>query len=406
MHAISVAVRLLLLISCITSSALGQWRHLGLAERQVNSVAVAEGYIYAASDSGLFRSPLVSDGSDWELVGMVGSNVTSMVALAPDLFLAGCNVPPTSIYRSTDSGQSWSPYQNNFGGGSFHVVRTLERAPGQSDTVFAVGLGMIARSIDAGQSWQPVLGDWEQPFTLLHFVKVDDFRHQTVWTGGEGVIFNPQLYKSTNAGESWETLNVVYTGDNRCHDVATHPTDADLAYVSMEGQIQKTTDGGENWEIIHWNIFYLYGIELDSLRPDIFYVSGAQSGQPLSITKTDDGGETFTEIVEPTQPVTWAPDLLLLPYPDRNVLLFPTNLGVFRYIDSLGPLCGDADGNDIVNISDAVYLIAYIFGGGPAPDPPSTGDADCNQIVNISDAVYLIAYIFGGGAHPCAGCPD
>lgn len=67
-------------------------------------------------------------------------------------------------------------------------------------------------------------------------------------------------------------------------------------------------------------------------------------------------------------------------------------------------LCGDADSNGIVNISDAVYLIAYIFGGGPPPDPLLAGDADCNEIVNISDAVYLIAYIFGGGPAPCEGC--
>lgn len=69
-----------------------------------------------------------------------------------------------------------------------------------------------------------------------------------------------------------------------------------------------------------------------------------------------------------------------------------------------GFLCGDTDANEIVNISDAVYLIAYIFGGGPAPDPLESGDCDCNQIVNISDAVYLISYIFGGGPAPCAAC--
>jgi aminopeptidase N len=65
---------------------------------------------------------------------------------------------------------------------------------------------------------------------------------------------------------------------------------------------------------------------------------------------------------------------------------------------------GDADGNGIVNISDAVFLISYIFGGGPAPDPLESGDVDCNSIVNIADAVYLIAYIFGGGPPPLADC--
>lgn len=61
---------------------------------------------------------------------------------------------------------------------------------------------------------------------------------------------------------------------------------------------------------------------------------------------------------------------------------------------------GDADGNGIVNISDAVYMIAYIFGGGGAPDPMASGDADGNGVAGISDAVYLIAYIFGGGDPP------
>lgn len=79
----------------------------------------------------------------------------------------------------------------------------------------------------------------------------------------------------------------------------------------------------------------------------------------------------------------------------------------YWFAGAAGPdyMCGDADGNMIVNISDAVFLIAYIFGGGPAPDPLLAGDADCNAIVNISDAVYLIAYIFGGGPAPCENCP-
>jgi PKD repeat protein len=67
-------------------------------------------------------------------------------------------------------------------------------------------------------------------------------------------------------------------------------------------------------------------------------------------------------------------------------------------------LCGDADANGFVNISDAVYLINYIFAGGPAPNPLEAGDVDCNGFVNISDAVYLINYIFAGGPAPCAAC--
>ncbi len=68
-------------------------------------------------------------------------------------------------------------------------------------------------------------------------------------------------------------------------------------------------------------------------------------------------------------------------------------------------VCGDADGSGIVSISDAVYLISYIFAGGPAPSPLAAGDADCSGTVNISDAVFLINYIFAGGPVPCSACP-
>lgn len=64
-------------------------------------------------------------------------------------------------------------------------------------------------------------------------------------------------------------------------------------------------------------------------------------------------------------------------------------------------LSGDVNSDDLVNISDAVDLIAYIFGGGAAPDPLECGDCNCDGIVNITDATHLIAYIFGGGPAPC-----
>ncbi|MCX6832251.1 MAG: thrombospondin type 3 repeat-containing protein [candidate division Zixibacteria bacterium] len=72
--------------------------------------------------------------------------------------------------------------------------------------------------------------------------------------------------------------------------------------------------------------------------------------------------------------------------------------------DACDYVCGDADGSRAVDISDAVYLIAYIFSGGAAPNPLPAGDADCGSNIDISDAVYLIAYIFSGGPAPCAAC--
>jgi PKD repeat protein len=72
---------------------------------------------------------------------------------------------------------------------------------------------------------------------------------------------------------------------------------------------------------------------------------------------------------------------------------------------SVGYLCGDANGDGTINVGDAVYLINYIFRGGPAPDPVEAGDANSDDEVSVGDAVYLINYIFRGGPEPCADPP-
>jgi len=63
-------------------------------------------------------------------------------------------------------------------------------------------------------------------------------------------------------------------------------------------------------------------------------------------------------------------------------------------------LPGDANGNGYVNLGDAVYLVNYIFKGGPAPWPPESGDANCDGASNIGDAVTLVDYIFRNGPAP------
>ena len=67
-------------------------------------------------------------------------------------------------------------------------------------------------------------------------------------------------------------------------------------------------------------------------------------------------------------------------------------------------ICGDANGDAGVNVGDAVFLINYVFKGGPAPNPLCAGDANGDDEVNVGDAVYLINYVFKGGPGPVEPC--
>jgi parallel beta-helix repeat protein len=67
-------------------------------------------------------------------------------------------------------------------------------------------------------------------------------------------------------------------------------------------------------------------------------------------------------------------------------------------------VCGDATNNGVVDVSDVVYLINYLFIHGPEPVPQlCAGDANGDGIVDISDVVYLINYLFIQGPAP-GGC--
>jgi len=67
-------------------------------------------------------------------------------------------------------------------------------------------------------------------------------------------------------------------------------------------------------------------------------------------------------------------------------------------------ICGDIDasGVSLPDISDLVYLVDYMFVGGPAPDPLWVADLQCDGALDISDLVYLVDYMFLGGPAPCS----
>ncbi|UCD94500.1 MAG: VCBS repeat-containing protein [Candidatus Zixiibacteriota bacterium] len=68
-------------------------------------------------------------------------------------------------------------------------------------------------------------------------------------------------------------------------------------------------------------------------------------------------------------------------------------------------ICGDANNDGVISVADVVYIINYIFHGGPPPDPYCSGEVNGDGSVNIGDAVYLVSYIFKGGSEPnCSGC--
>ncbi len=62
---------------------------------------------------------------------------------------------------------------------------------------------------------------------------------------------------------------------------------------------------------------------------------------------------------------------------------------------------GDVNGDLEIELGDAIYLLNYLYKGGPEPVYPEAGDVNCDGSIDLGDAVYLLNYLFKNGPEPC-----
>ena len=76
----------------------------------------------------------------------------------------------------------------------------------------------------------------------------------------------------------------------------------------------------------------------------------------------------------------------------------------------IGPCCqglrGNVDGDpgDQINIADLVYMVDWMFSGGPAPLCDEEADLNGDGPIDIADLVYSVDFMFNGGPPPTE-CP-
>jgi len=63
---------------------------------------------------------------------------------------------------------------------------------------------------------------------------------------------------------------------------------------------------------------------------------------------------------------------------------------------------GDADGSGGLEITDAIFVLGFLFNGGKEPKCFDSADADDSGILDITDPIRILGYLFLGGEAPPA----
>lgn len=82
------------------------------------------------------------------------------------------------------------------------------------------------------------------------------------------------------------------------------------------------------------------------------------------------------------------------------------NVTVYGTVDVVEFKRGDANDDGSVNITDGVFVVNFLFNGGPAPGCLAAADADASAKVEITDSIYIFDFLFQGRAEPVAPFPN
>ncbi|MCP4708080.1 MAG: hypothetical protein GY869_05610, partial [Planctomycetes bacterium] len=229
--------------------------------------------LYAGSASGgLWRTYSAQTGENWQQIS-TGFPTLGVMAIAID--------PTDTTTMFIGSGEVYG-YQKSIGG---TVIRT---------TRGSYGFGIL-KTTDSGLSWSLSL-DWTAHLERgVQCIRLNPLNPHSLYAATtEGI------YKSTDAGETWQHLLDVLMAE----DIIIHPADTSRVMVSCGNMgssgsgLYRTTDDGSTWTRLSGLPSYSGKTMLGcyAANPDIVFASVADSLEGTGLYRTDNFGTTWSVV--------------------------------------------------------------------------------------------------------------
>jgi len=182
--------------------------------------------------------------------------------------------------------------------------------------------GGVWRTKNGGQSWEN-LTDGKTDISSVGAITVAPSDANVIYVGSgesqlrEDLTFGTGMYRSTDAGQTWQHLGLTET--HQITDIVVDPRDPERVYVSAIGHafgpnsergVFRTLDGGKSWKKVLFidDSTGANDLAIDPSNPRILYAtfykfqrtpfSMIAGGGRSGIWKSTDGGDTWKEITK------------------------------------------------------------------------------------------------------------
>lgn len=286
-------------------------------------------------------------GVTWDLIESLPYNRFSSVEIDKNgIFYAWANGPTSTnqegLYKSTDSGVSWTNMGPNIGIYLETQIYDIEISTENPDFIVITGnnfgingsKGVIYKSMDAGVSWD---------LAYISESDFESFKHasivgSTIYSAKFSLNQPDVFHKSTDEGLNWtEITNGIPESFTRSSYIVADKNNADIVY-GIAGElgnyyaVYKSINGGTNWNELNLLSDPLKPLSCLVLHPensDELYVGSWDNSSP--IFASENGGETW-ELANVGFPTTRPTSFSEMVNIDGNYFLYASTNSASVYV--------------------------------------------------------------------------
>ncbi len=306
----------------------GRTRGLWVAPNDTTLMTVyagsAGGGIWKTTDGGSTWQNLTEDIPNLATTTIAGSSANPQVLYAGtgEGFGASRNIVGQGLLKSTNAGQTWEPISATANLDQIAVVyRIVANPENENEFVFSSlihpraplgdSISHIVKSEDGGETIRTTYASGRAIQQLV--AHPNSFRTLYAVVNGGGVL------KSTNAGDSWNSLFAIDTF--RRMELAVSPSATDVMYLAGERRVEEdvnssvllcSPNGGQNWyRVMHdrdpedfgdWfqgQGWYNNSIAVHPYDSQTVYVGGAGPILKISLSEFDTLNQEYLAEMEP-----------------------------------------------------------------------------------------------------------
>jgi photosystem II stability/assembly factor-like uncharacterized protein len=313
----------MLLLSASSIAAQSAWKTVGPPGGDARSFAAVPGdssHLYlGTTNSWLYES--TDAGASWHRLAKLGDEdalvIDHIVVDASNhdtLYVAAWKDEDGGLWISHDAGRTWRQSEALRG----QSIRSFLQAPSNPAILFAGTLQGVFRSTDSGQTWTQISPSASREIHEVESLAVDPADPDTLYAGTWHLP-----WKTTDGGKSWANIKQGIIDDSDVFSIILDPANPKTVFLSACSGIYKSESAGARFRKIQGipsTARRTRVLRQDPANPGVVY-----AGTTEGLYKTTDGGKTFQSLTASDLIVN---DVFVDPRDSNHVLLATDRGGV------------------------------------------------------------------------------